>query len=201
MKCWSVCGNNVKAIGAEVLEAMLDYAYAHNDIALLEKLLSTLSIKELNNLLVKACIDGLRDIVIVLIEKGATALQNGLKEACKGGHTSVVQLLVDNQTQRWDGEIVEMREQSDTETSNTVLHNIVHQRFDYFNAGLISACENNQLAIVKLMVDAGANDLFYALYSASSKNNMSIVEYLLSLPKEVWVSSSVQTMTIAKPAY
>lgn len=68
------------------------YARYANDEPMI-KLLSENKYKLPSMILYNACIGGSLDIVQTTLENGATDLNGGLKYACVGGHTNIIDLI------------------------------------------------------------------------------------------------------------
>ncbi len=108
-----------------------------------------------------ACGNNDRDIIDLLIENGANDFGSGLSYACKGGHKSIVNL------------IIKLEKESER------IYKFWECREPIFNKGLTSACGYGHRDLVNLMIEHGAYNFDKGLYAACSGGQKDIAELMI----------------------
>lgn len=103
-----------------------------------------------NDGLYGACRGGHITIVRLMIGKGATNVDWGLNRACEGGHMDIVHLMIERDAAHWGW-------------------------------GLIGACRGGHVGLVNFMIEKGIEDLDfqYAIYEACRGRHSKVIETLL----------------------
>jgi ankyrin repeat protein len=108
-----------------------------------------------------ACLHGWRNVVTLLSNLGANDWSNALYSASIGGHMDIVNLIIDES-----------------------IHSLQPLRppdILNWNWGLVGACREGHIPIIKFMISKGANDWNMALWEACWNGRTDIVLLLISL--------------------
>lgn len=95
-----------------------------------------------------ACSGGSIDIINCLIKNGADEWNGGLYGACQGGHYNIINLMIKYGAKNW-------------------------------NDGLYGACYGGRIDIVKLMITKGANKWTKGLWNACSGGHIEIANFMI----------------------
>ena len=106
-----------------------------------------------NNALYEACKIGNKEIVEMMIEKGANDWNRGLEFACKGGNKEIVEMVIEKGADDWNWGLCCACEVGNKE----IVEIMIEKGADNLNEGLRSACEVGNKEIVELMIEKGAN--------------------------------------------
>jgi ankyrin repeat protein len=157
----------------ELSDIILQYSIKQGYCDVVALLLQKCKTVDLNKTLINACKNNAKDVVPVLMQFGADAIQESLEIACECGNIESVQLLITHQLQLWDND-------EDINTKRV-----------FMNKGLAHACIRGSTELVALLIKHGADDLIRALYIASENRNADVVNCLVQLSTEKWLNSSV----------
>src|SRR3989304_5980421 len=124
------------------------------------------------------CAGGLcphRDIVNLMIEKGANDWDGGLRGACKGGNRDLVDLMIVNGADDWDGglEYACMRGHRD------IVDLMIQNGARGWDWGLWGACRGGHYDLANFMIQKGANDWNWGLQSACQGGHRDLVNLMI----------------------
>ena len=183
-------------------EAMIEAAKeGHADIV---KLMINKGANHFNNTMREAARKGHTDIVKLMIEKGATEFNGAMEAASAGGHMDIVKLMIEKGAYNFNGavyfaiakghmDIVKLLIQKGAKIFNEYIYMAIRYRnmdmlklllkntkleINEINRAMITAAQEGELSIVKLMVEKGATDFYKAIEAAEKRRNMNIIEYL-----------------------
>lgn len=108
-----------------------------------------------NNGLAEACRGGHMDIIQLMISRGATNWQTGLEKACGKGHIEIAKLMIS-------------RGATD------------------YNKGMLYACRGGNMEIVRLMISLGATCWNKALSCACYGGNINLIRFLIKHGARNW---------------
>ncbi len=122
-----------------------------------------------------ACLGGHESIVKLMIEKGANNWYTGLEGACSSGHESLVKLMIEKGANNWNTGL----EGACFCGHESLVKLMIEKGANYWNRGLCNACFCGHIDIVKLMIEKGANDWNNGLYNACLGGNESIIKLMI----------------------
>jgi hypothetical protein len=131
---------------------------------------------EMNCELSWACVGGRRELVELLISKGATYWDSGLRGACEGGCKELVELMILHGATDWDGGLRRACANGDKGLAELM---ILKGATDW-NWGLRYACVGGCKELVELMILKGATNWNWGLYAACEKGHKELVELMIS---------------------
>jgi ankyrin repeat protein len=102
-----------------------------------------------------ACEVGSMDVVRLMIEKGATCFDHGMLEACRRGNMEMVQFLIEKGGNKWDTGLAFACSGGYME----IVQLMIEKGATDWNSGLKHACATKRPDIAKLMIEKGANKL------------------------------------------
>src|SRR3972149_1628508 len=110
-----------------------------------------------------ACWDGHRDLVDLMIEKGANDWDGGLHYACKYGYCNIAKLMIQKGATNWNGGLEYACQGGHLDLVNLM----IEKGANNWNEGLDDACEGGHLDLVNLMIENGATECEYCGQNAA----------------------------------
>ena len=132
----------------KIIDTMDDFITTCRRGDLLSIVKSKFNKKWLNFGLSNACRGGHTTLVELMVSKGVNDWNDGLWGACQGGHFDLVELMISKGANDW-------------------------------NYGMWSACRGGHTTLVELLIAKGANDWNYGLWGACRGGHIDIVELLI----------------------
>lgn len=141
---------------------------------------TTYGIQTWNCALAHACYNDNKELVNLLISKGADAWNNGFYNACENGHFEIVQLLISKGADGWDYGLHYACSGGCLKIVNLLISKIESLKFPCdWNFALCGACKGGHASIAKLVISKGASIFFDAFNCAHSHDHMHIIHLLL----------------------
>lgn len=135
-----------------------------------------------NNGLFFACLEGHLELVKYMISLGADNLSGALQIACRKGYFDIVECIIENDENRVNVALMELATITlETRECKTFIETLLLRgiKQDTLNMCLKLACRANNLMIVKLLVQHGANSFNPCLIFACWKRFTHIIQFLL----------------------
>lgn len=129
-----------------------------------------------------ACRGGHRDIVDMMIEKGAYNWDRGMTEACEGGHTEIITLMIENGASWWSWAMIGACRGGNMD----ILNWMIAKGGDDWNWGMAEACRHGHLEVVKKMVEKGANNWDRAINEACVGDHFDIACFVIEKGNRSW---------------
>jgi hypothetical protein len=108
---------------------------------------------EMNWGLYCACMGGHKELVELMISKGASDWNFGLHGACEGGRKELAELMISKGAKCWDDGLL----CACMEGYKELVELMIMKGATYWNLGLRGACTGGHKELVKLMISHGAN--------------------------------------------
>ena len=108
----------------------------------------------------KACKEGRKDIIDLMILNNDYNYNIGLAGACEGGHIELVELMLSLGAKNYNDGLYYACEGGHLE----IIKMMIDLGATRYNLGLYIACEHNHIDIIMMFIDVGANDYNYLKY-------------------------------------
>ena len=118
----------------------------------------------------------------MMIEYGATNWDEGLRDACQGGHIELAELMIAHGATDWDKGLYNVCRNGHIELVKLM---IAHGATDW-NLGLRNACYGGHIELVELMIAHGATDWDGGLRSACYCGNIELAELMIAHGATDW---------------
>ncbi len=138
-----------------------------------------------NNQLYDACRNGNKQLVLSLI-KEELDWNYGLSYACMGGHRDIIDLMINKGANNFNIAFISAFYNGNKELINLILEKGIYSyaardppEILDFNSGLAHACYLGNEYLVDLMISGGANDFNRGLFNARRKKHDKIAELMI----------------------
>ena len=121
--------------------------------------------------------NGHKDIVKLMIQKGATNFKISMASAARYGHKDIVELMI----QKGATDFNRAMTYAALGSHKDIVELMIQKGATDFNGAMIYAALGGHKDIVELMIQNGATDIKWAMTEAEENGHKDIVEYLKSL--------------------